>query len=197
MLVEHAPTGYSGTAITSLLSALQSAGASPVGAPRTLRGGTYSTYRMSAIPLGLIMNNEVMLAVMLEAVRSYGGTERYMDALKSSNQELFRVCANPVAVLFRNMCRVGLPAGVNDIGEPNQATGNAAYVFPLALADFFTAYQAQSKEQFRQIFENQSYMNQWIDVYWDHHRANVMHSAPLTCGIGDLVGLIKQALGMS
>lgn len=197
MLVEHAPAGYAGGAITSLLSTLQSAGVTPVGAPRTLRGATYSTYRMPTVPLNIIMNNEILLAVMLESVRSYGGTEKYMSALKSSNNELFRVCANPVAVLFRNMCRVGLPSGVGDIADLNQSTGNAGFVFPLALADFFTGYQSQSKAQFKQIFENQSYMDRWIDVYWDNHRTTVMQQAPLQSGLGDLVNLIKQALGMS
>jgi hypothetical protein len=119
-----------------------------------------------------------------------------MEALKGSNQELFGVCANPVAVLFRNMCRVGLPSGVGDIGELNQSTGNAAYVFPLALADFFTGYQSQSKAQFREIFENQGYMDGWIDVYWDQHRTTVMHEAPLASGLGDLIVRIKEALGM-
>jgi hypothetical protein len=197
MLVEHAPAGYSGPAITSVLSALQSAGVRPVGSPRNIRGSTYSTFRMSDVPLGLIMNNEIMLAIMLEATRLYGGTDEYMAALKSSNRELFKVCANPVAVLFRNMCRVGLPAGVNDITGLNQSTGNYSYVFPLALADFFTAYEAQSKAEFKQIFENQGYMDPWIDEYWDNHRTNVMQMAPLTCGIGDLIDLVKQALGMS
>lgn len=196
MYVEHAPSGYSGPAITSVLSAFQAAGVTPLG-QFTHSGSRYSVFRMSDVPLGLIMNNEIMLAVMLESTRLYGGTDEYMAALTSSNKELFRVCANPVAVLFRNMCRVGLPPGVDDITSLNQSTGNYAYLFPLALADFFTAYEAQSKAEFKAIFENQGYMDPWIDDYWDNHRVTVMEMAPLSCGIGDLIDLVRQALGMS
>ena len=202
MTVEHPPASgppgftswqptFQARSITPLRTRTVSLGTTPPSST------TYSDYRMDQVPLDIIMNNENILAVMLESVRRYGGTTPYMTALKTSNGELFNSPANPVATLFRNMCRVGLPSGVRDITDLNASTGNAAYVFPLALADFFTGYQSQTKAQFKQIFSNQAYMDPWIDSYWDHHRATVMAAAPLTCGIGDLVNLIKQALGMS
>ncbi len=195
MLVEHPPSGAS-PAFTSWYSTLNARGITPV-RNSNQRGFIYSHYNMAQIPLDILMNNENILAVTLEACRKYGGTSKYMRALTASNNELWKVSAQPVAVMFRNLCEMGLPPGVNEEDIPNVTLPAGSHVFPLALADFFSGYEAQSIDEFKSIFGNQAYMNNYIENYWTSYRASVQAAAPLQSEIGDMVENIKQALNMT
>lgn len=199
MIVEHAPPGMANNQFVSLQKTLQDAGVravrtwSPQGVTTT-----YSMYRMGDIPVRYIMYNETMLSIILESMRKYGGTSKYMRGLRNTNDQLFNVCTWPIAVLFDNMCAMGLPSGVRNISDLNTSPANAAFLFPVALADFFSGYKATDQNNFRLMFEDQQIMTPWINYYYEHYRAAVRAAAPLqsTPG-GNPINSIKGALGMN
>ncbi len=195
--VEYPPTGTTGgPSEIWLVRELQREGINPV-RNVTLSGVRYAEYRMGMIPVRYITRNEYILAIILESVRREVGTARYVQYLTYANSELFGVCSFPIAVLFDHLCSMGLPSGISRPSELNTTPIDRSFLFPLALADYFTGYRASNKNEFRLMFEEQPVMDPWINLYWDIERPGIMSAAPLSSVSGNPIINIKRALGMN
>ncbi|MCB0374605.1 MAG: hypothetical protein KDD04_01670 [Sinomicrobium sp.] len=159
-----------------LYNQIRTSGATEVG---TAQGGTYGLFRVRDLEPKFIVHNEFILSLIFSEYTRHISFNKFMQALGASNSQLWRVSASGVAILFENMCRVGLPDGVSvdDLNRMSVA-GPQKYFLPLAYADYFTGYRATSKNQFKAIFENML-PQAWVDAYWDNARQTVRTAVPM------------------
>jgi hypothetical protein len=160
----------------------------------------YRGYRVRSLAPRFIIHNEQIIALIFSEYARKVGLSTYMNALKGSNNQLFRVCASGIAILFNSLCYAGIPAGQTMQNVTSSTVpGPKTYLYPLALADYFTGYQASTKEQFKAIFEDML-QQEWVDAYWIAAKDNVRTAVPLgTSGplnVSDQVNRIAAALGM-
>jgi len=163
-------------------------------------GGHYAVYRVRDLPPQFVAHNEFVLALIIQQYVDHVGLRRFMTALNQANEHLFRVTASGIATLFDFMSSVGLPAGQTAAGlaaARASQLGPKQYLLPLAYADYFTGYRAGSKGEFKAFFENMSFMNTWIDLYWDGERQNVRAAVPLTNPKPEDLTNIAIALGIT
>jgi hypothetical protein len=74
---------------------------------------------------------------------------------------------NPLATLFKHLCEGKLPAGETVLTAFKlPADAPKPHLLPLVLADYYTAFKAQNKEEFGEIFGGEL-PQPWIDLYWD------------------------------
>lgn len=159
---------------------------------------TYAEFRIRDVQPKFIAHNEFILALIFSEYARHISLETFMRALRTSNDQLFRVSASGIAILFENMCAAGLPSGVSlDQLSRMSVAGPQKYLLPLAYADYFTAYRSTNKNQFKEIFENMLPQG-WIDLYWDTARTRVRTAVPMraTPQWGDLTS-IAIALGIN
>lgn len=172
--------------------------ASGIAEQRRNTAGTYAAFRIRDLQPKFIVHNEFILALIFSEYARHISLNKFMEALQTSNNNLWRVSASGVAVLFENMCTVGLPVG-ETLGSVSASglTGPKNYLLPLAFADYFTAYRATNKNEFKAIFENMLPQG-WIDLYWDSARTTVRTAVPITATPqwGDLTS-IAIALGIT
>ena len=165
----------------------------------------YRGYKIRELSPYFIIHNEQILALIFSQYVRHIGFPNFLDALKKSNNELLRVCASGVAILFARLCEEGLPTTENwnleDFKIENvYGIQRDTHLLPLAYADYFTAYKSgEDKEAFSGIFEGLLPSN-WIDKYWDSHARRAVRSAvPIGSGkalnINDLTN-IAIALGI-
>ena len=140
---------------------------------------TYAEFRIRDVQPKFIIHSEFILALIFSEYARHISTGTFMQALRTSNNQLFRVSASGIAILFENMCRAGLPSGVSvdDLNRMSVA-GPQKYFLPLAFADYFTAYRSTNKRQFKAIFENML-PDAWINAYWDNARTTVRTTVPM------------------
>lgn len=166
-----------------LYDLMVAAGNTPVNQINVPTGSTnqYAVFRIRDVDPKFIMHNEFILAMIFSEYSRHISLGRFMSALRYSNDQLFRVCASGVAILFENMCIEGLPAGETLASVSQSSTGltEKKYLLPLAYADYFTAYSSNSKADFATIFEN-ALPQGWVDLYWDSAKDTVRNAVPLT-----------------
>jgi hypothetical protein len=102
------------------------------------------------------------------------------NAIAAVNSQGRRTSGSWVAMFYKSLCEQALPAGqtIEAIKRAPTSGGAKPYLLPLAYADYFTGFRSTTKDDFKQVFENQSYMNDWIDVYWDQARTQVRAAVP-------------------
>ncbi len=147
---------------------------------RTAADPRYQAYKVRNVPAHFIVHNEQIQAMIFSEYVRHIKFTTFMGALKTSNNQLFGVCASGVAVLFENMCRAGLPAG-QTLGALSRASypGPKKYILPLAYADYFTAYKATDTTAFAKLFEDSLPMD-WIRLYFLTGRPAVHQAVPIT-----------------
>jgi len=140
----------------------------------------YRTYKVRNVPAWFIVHNEQIQALIFSEYVRHIKFTTFMDALGTSNYQLFKVCASGIAILFENMCKAGLPDNQN-LDQLLRASypGPKKYLLPLAYADYFTAYKAVNETQFAEIFENALPMD-WIRLYFTSGRNAVHQAVPMT-----------------
>lgn len=143
------------------------------------RSGAYGLFRVRDLQPKFIAHNEFIIALIFSEYSRHISLNKFMQALRASNNQLFRVSASGIATLFKNMCEAGLAPGETLTSvSASGITGPKKYLLPLAYADYFTAYRATSKSQFSEIFENMLPQG-WIDLYWDTEKDNVRTRVPM------------------
>jgi hypothetical protein len=160
-----------------LYQQLKAAGAHEVTANPNPNPG-YAAFKIRDIPPRFIVHNEYILALTFSEYARHLGLAKFMAALKTNDATLFRVSTSPVAQLYNTLCFAGLNGrplasvvGVNEAGPK-------PYLIPLAYADYFTGYKAQSKADFAAIFEGML-RQEWVDLYWDGYKDNVRSTVPI------------------
>ena len=176
------------------------AGVRPEGTA-TANGSTYGLFRIRSLPARFIAHNEYILAMLGAMYAEHVNESKLFNAIADVNSQGRRTSGSWVAMFYRSLCYQALPAGQSLeslLRTPPAASAPKPYLLPLAFADYFTGFRSQSKEEFRQVFENQSYMNDWIDLYWDHARTRVRAAVPAsgTPAFGNLTD-IAISLGVN
>ncbi|CAM1371886.1 hypothetical protein [Tenacibaculum xiamenense] len=183
-----------------LYTQMRAAGHREVRTVNVPRGSTnqYAIFRIRDVEPKFIIHNEYILALIFSEYARHISLGRFITALKRSNNQLFRVCASGIAVLFENMCNEGIPAG-ETLGSLSQSQSGVTikkYLLPLAYADYFTGYRSQTKDDFKEIFEN-ALPEGWIDLYWNTGKDTVRNAVPLnSISQGNLTD-IAIALGIN
>jgi hypothetical protein len=141
--------------------------------------GNYGLFRVRDLQPKFIIHNEFILSLIFSEYSRHISFNKFMEALATSNNQLWRVSASGVAILFENMCKKGLPSGVsvNDLNNMS-VPGPQKYYLPLAYADYFTGYRSTTKTQFKAIFENML-PDAWINAYWNNARTRVRTAVPM------------------
>jgi len=144
----------------------------------------YAYFRIRDLPPRFIVHNENIIALVFSEYARHLGLSNFLSALKTNDATLFRTCASSIAVLYDALGRAGLggrpqhtfmpPGGLT--GKPDD--GPKPWLIPLAYADYFTAYNSTTKEQYASIFENML-PHEWVDLYWDWYKARVRLAAPI------------------
>ncbi len=160
----------------------------------------YRGYKIRDIPPRFIMHNEQIIALICTEYAQRTGFSTYMNALKRSNNQLFRVSAGGLAILFTNLCEAGVPAGQSVQSVTTSSTpGPKTYLLPLALADYYTGYRAQNAAEFKAMFEN-LLSDQWVNAYWTLAKDLIRTAAPIgsdqTLNVQAQVTAIVAALGI-
>lgn len=163
-----------------LFNQLVAAGVTPLPQSTPLRPAGYAGFRIRSLPPRFVMHNEMILALVFAEYVRHISLDNYVIALKNSNDRLFRVSASGTAMLFEALCHAGLPEGetLQSVSGANR-TGRKTYLLPLAYADYFTGYRANTKAEYKQIFEG-LLPDGWIDLYWDGYRQVVRAAVPIT-----------------
>lgn len=158
----------------------------------------YAVFKIRDVAPKFVVHNEFILAMIFSEYAHHISLGRFISALRYSNDQLFRVCASGVALLFENMCIEGIPEGetLASLSQSQSGITEKKYLLPLAFADYFTSYRSQTKSDFEAVFEN-ALPQGWIDLYWDTARTTVRNAVPITTPErGDLTD-IAIALGVT
>jgi hypothetical protein len=143
----------------------------------------YRGYKVRDLPPRFIIHNEQIIALIFSEYVRHVGFSKFIQALKESNNELLRVCASGVALLFKRLCDAGLPIDetLTSLIERGQSINRPQpYLLPLAYADYFTGYRSNTRDEFESIFEGAPYMSSYATYYWEGERQNVRATVPLT-----------------
>lgn len=161
-----------------LYNQLIAAGVTPTG--HSTSG--YGLFRLRSLPARFIAHNEYILAMLGEEYSKHVNEASFFDAIKDVNSQGLRTSSSGYSMLIESLCKQAIPAGVNfaSLETSSPASVPKPYLFPLALLDYFTGYRANTEEDFRDIFENQSYMNDWIRLYWVNGKDLVRTAVPMT-----------------
>ena len=136
----------------------------------------YRGYKIRDLPPKFILHNEITIALILSSI----GDVKLREALVKTHAEMAdpNTSLNPLATLFKYLCEGELPAGETVVTAFKlPADAPKPYLLPLALADYFTAFRAQDKAAFGEIFGNELPLP-WIDMYWDTMMEKVRKAIP-------------------
>jgi hypothetical protein len=166
----------------------------------TRNGSTYGMFRIRSLPAKVIAHNEYILAMMGALYAEHVNESKLFNAIAAVNSQGRRTSGSWVAMFYRSLCQQALATGqtIEAIKRSPPASGTPRpYLLPLAFADYFTGFRSTTKAEFREVFENQSYMNDWIDVYWDHARTQVRAAVPSGTPVFGNLTDIAIALGVN
>lgn len=135
----------------------------------------YRGYRIRDLPPKFMMYNEFMISLMIQVSNA-----KYKEALAKTHAEMADpyTSFNPLATLVKYLSEGELPAGetvisafklLPDAPKPHLKT--------LAFVDYYTAFKAQNKEEFAEIFDDEL-PQPWIDLYWDTAMEKVRKAVP-------------------
>src|SRR5262249_36110912 len=119
--------------------------------PGTVYGSGYGYFRLRDLTPRFIIHNEFILAMIFADYAHHLGVNRFVNAIKSSNQRLYRVSGSGIATLFDTLCQAGLGGRRLEAVENVNEAGPKPYLIPLAYADYFTGYRATTKADFAAI----------------------------------------------
>lgn len=164
-----------------LYNQITAAGIRPEGTV-SANGSTYGLFRIRSLPAPIIAHNEYILAMLGAMYAEHVGENKLFNAIHAVNSQGRRTSGSWLAMFYQSLCSQALPAGqtIQTLVRSPPASGvPRPYLLPLAYVDYFTGYTAQNKDSFKAIFENQSYMNEWVDLYWDYGRDLVRTAVPM------------------
>lgn len=126
----------------------------------------YAPFRIRTLPNKFIIKNEYIIALILSEYSNHVDPVRFYNAVRVVNKKKTKG-ASAVAILFEEMSKAGLPIGCSakNLLIMSCKEKNKSYLLPLAFADYFTHYNARTKDQFSEIFEKKL-PQAWIDLYW-------------------------------
>jgi hypothetical protein len=159
----------------------------------------YGLFRLRTLPARFIAHNEYILAMIGEEYVRHVGETKFFNAIKDVNAQGLRTSSSGYAMLFKSLCTQAIPAGATftSLQTSSPASTPKPYLFPLALIDYFTGYRATTPADFKAILENQSYMNDWVDLYWNNAKDVVRTAVPLSNPKRENLTDIAIALGIN
>jgi hypothetical protein len=179
-----------------LYNQLTTAGITPLG---QTPDGLYGMFRLRSLPARFIAHNEYILALIGEEYTRHVGENKFFNAIRAVNSQGLRTSSSGYAMLFKSLCDQAIPAGTTfaSLQTSSPASVPKPYLYALALLDYFTGYRANTEADFRAILEDQSYMNDWIQLYFANGKDVVRNAVPLTSPRRENLTDIAIALGIN
>jgi hypothetical protein len=139
----------------------------------------YRVYRLAEMPSRFLMHNEQIIGMIGAEYALKLGRDKYYQALRSGNANMFRVSTSAHARWFEALSQAAMPDGLRMSDIRSVSRTEMPYLFALALADYFTYYRSNTAADFRAMFEN-SLSEDWVDLYWTAGRLITRGVAPIT-----------------
>ncbi len=117
----------------------------------------FASIRIADLPADILTQNEFVLALVFSSYLSHIDRDAFLDIMKKVYYETPENIS-AATYLFQLLCEAG--------------SGNTS-LLPIAYLDYFSGYAAQSLEEFQNLFDDTSLVEEWLGAYWEKYHEKV------------------------